>query len=85
VREQEAMTIRLAMALLAVFALAPPAPARQDKRTYYTVQHPDQFAIDWAAFYDRAEVMTEKRIVFTWRPSRPLRSKVRRRSRRVTT
>ena len=50
----------LAWAMLAVLSLAPSAPAGQDKRTYYTVQHPDQFAIDWAAFYDRAEAMTDQ-------------------------
>ena len=47
------------MAMFAVLSLAPPSRAGQDKRTYYTVQHPDQFAIDWAAFYDRAEAMTD--------------------------
>ncbi len=51
---------RLAMAMLAVLSFAPPSPAGQNKRTYYTVQHPDQFAIDWAAFYDRAEAMTDE-------------------------
>jgi arylformamidase len=50
----------LAMAVAAILALAPSAPAGQDKRTYYTVQHPDQFAINWAAFYDRAEAMTDQ-------------------------
>jgi arylformamidase len=50
----------LAMAMLAALCLAPPAPAGQDKRTYYTVRHPDQFAIDWAAFYDQAEAMTDQ-------------------------
>jgi arylformamidase len=48
------------MAMLAVLSLTPPATAGQDKRTYYTVQHPDQFAIDWAGFYDRAEAMTDQ-------------------------
>ena len=48
------------MAMLAVLSLAPCSTAGQDKRTYYTVQHPDQFAIDWAAFYDRAEAMTDQ-------------------------
>jgi arylformamidase len=51
---------RLATALAAVLSLLPAAPAAQDKRTYYTVQHPEQFAIDWAAFYDRAEAMTDE-------------------------
>jgi acetyl esterase/lipase len=54
------MRTRLTMAMLAVLSLAPPSTAGQDKRTYYTVQHPDQFAIDWAAFYDRAEAMTDQ-------------------------
>src|SRR2546428_9620710 len=36
------------------------APLRgQDKRTYYTVQHPERFAIDWTAFYTRAEALTD--------------------------
>jgi acetyl esterase/lipase len=54
------MRTRLTMAMLAVLSLSPPSTAGQDKRTYYTVQHPDQFAIDWAAFYDRAEAMTDQ-------------------------
>ena len=48
------------MGIVAVLAAAPLLPAGQDKRTYYTVQHPDQFAINWAAFYDRAEAMTDQ-------------------------
>jgi acetyl esterase/lipase len=48
------------VAAAAILSLAPAAPAGQDKRTYYTVQHPEQFAIDWAAFYDRAEAMTDQ-------------------------
>jgi arylformamidase len=47
-------------AIVAVLSVATPTPAGQDKRTYYTVQHPDQFAINWAAFYDRAEAMTDQ-------------------------
>jgi acetyl esterase/lipase len=47
------------MAMLGVLSLAP-SSAGQDKRTYYTVRHPDKFAIDWAAFYDRAEAMTDE-------------------------
>ena len=50
----------LAAALAAVLSLWPVAPAAQDKRTYYTVQHPDQFAINWGAFYDKAEAMTDE-------------------------
>jgi hypothetical protein len=34
--------------------------AAQDKRTYYTVQHPENFAINWTAFYDRAETVTDE-------------------------
>jgi acetyl esterase/lipase len=30
----------------------------QDRSTYYTVVHGDQFKIDWAAFYEKAEAMT---------------------------
>jgi len=30
----------------------------QDKSTYYTVTHPDEFTIDWKAFYDKADEMT---------------------------
>jgi len=48
------------MAIVAVLSVATRSPAGQDKRTYYTVQHPDQFAINWAAFYDRAEAMTDE-------------------------
>jgi arylformamidase len=48
------------VAIVAVLSVAPPSPAEQDKRTYYTVQHPEQFAINWAAFYDRAEAMTDE-------------------------
>jgi acetyl esterase/lipase len=54
------MRTRLTMAMFAGLSLAPPSTAGQDKRTYYTVQHRDQFAIDWAAFYDRAETMTDQ-------------------------
>jgi acetyl esterase/lipase len=50
----------VATAMVAVVSFPTGLPAWQDKRTYYTVQHPDQFAIDWAAFYDRAEAMTDQ-------------------------
>jgi acetyl esterase/lipase len=30
----------------------------QDASKYYTVQHPDQFKIDWGAFYKQADAMT---------------------------
>jgi acetyl esterase/lipase len=32
----------------------------QDASKYYTVQHPDQFKIDWGAFYKQADAMTVK-------------------------
>ena len=48
------------VAIVAVLSAATPSSAGQDKRTYYTVQHPEQFAINWAAFYDRAEAMTDE-------------------------
>ena len=28
------------------------------KSTYYTVQHPGEFEINWKAFYDRADDLT---------------------------
>lgn len=34
------------------------AALAQDKSTYYTVQHPTEFKINWKAFYDRADEMT---------------------------
>ena len=34
------------------------AAIAQDWSTYYTVVHRDQFKIDWAAFYEKAEAMT---------------------------
>jgi acetyl esterase/lipase len=30
-----------------------------DSSQYYTVQHPDEFEIDWKAFYDSADALTE--------------------------
>jgi acetyl esterase/lipase len=30
----------------------------QDKSKYYTVMHPDEFKINWKAFYDRADELT---------------------------
>lgn len=32
--------------------------AAQDKSTYHTVRHPEQFAIDWKGFYDKADELT---------------------------
>lgn len=54
-----AVKTRVAGAALLLLSLAA-SGAAQDKRTYYTVQHPDKFAINWAAFYDRAEAMTDQ-------------------------
>src|SRR6185503_19318131 len=48
------------VAIVAVLSAVTPLSAGQDKRTYYTVQHPDQFAINWGAFYDKAEAMTDE-------------------------
>jgi acetyl esterase/lipase len=44
------------VAVLAALAVA--VVSGQDKSTYYTVRHPEQFDIDWKAFYDRAEALT---------------------------
>jgi arylformamidase len=38
--------------------LCPGAAMAQDRSTYYTVVHRDQFKINWAAFYEKAEAMT---------------------------
>lgn len=32
--------------------------AAQDRRTYYTVQHPEQFTTNWGAFYERIDALT---------------------------
>jgi len=37
---------------------AVPAGGAQDVSTYYTVRHPDQFSIDWKAFYAEADART---------------------------
>lgn len=44
-------------ALLTLTAYVPGAGA-QDASTYYTVQHPEQFKIDWGAFYRQADAKT---------------------------
>jgi len=31
-----------------------------DKKSYYTVAHPDQFTFDWRSFYDKIESMTNE-------------------------
>jgi acetyl esterase/lipase len=42
-----------------VATLAGPSGARaQDASRYYTVQHPDEFQIDWKAFYAKADRLT---------------------------
>jgi arylformamidase len=49
------------MAGLAVWmwaVTATPAQA-QDWRTYATVQHPSQYSIDWRAFYEKAQALTD--------------------------
>jgi acetyl esterase/lipase len=46
-----------ASALLTLAAHIPSASA-QDASTYYTVQHPEQFKIDWGAFYRQADAKT---------------------------
>jgi acetyl esterase/lipase len=35
-----------------------PSASAQDASTYYTVQHPEQFKIDWGAFYRQADAKT---------------------------
>lgn len=48
-----------AVAVLAIAGLvAPVAASAQDSSTYYTVMHPEQFEIDWGAFYAQAEERT---------------------------
>jgi arylformamidase len=49
--------IAAASALLTLAAYIPSASA-QDASTYYTVQHPEQFKIDWGAFYRQADAKT---------------------------
>lgn len=57
------LSLRVVRFLKAVFLpgllLASPAPlAAQDYRSYYTVQHPDQFAEKWQAFYEESDRRT---------------------------
>jgi acetyl esterase/lipase len=53
------MTASLGGIVMGALVLLNPAAARgQDKSTYYTVRHPDEFKINWAAFYDKAEHLT---------------------------
>lgn len=44
--------------LLLALPMAHPHAIAQDMSTYYTVMHPDEFAIDWAAFYRTMEART---------------------------
>ena len=46
------MTRDGAVGLVAAVLMLATAVGAQDKRTYYTVQHPDKFWIDWISFYD---------------------------------
>jgi acetyl esterase/lipase len=46
------------IAIAALVLLAHAAAGGQDKSTYYTVRHPAEFKINWAAFYDKAEQLT---------------------------
>lgn len=48
----------LGTALLWAIASASGPCQAQDASTYYTVQHPEKFKIDWAGFYRHAEKMT---------------------------
>lgn len=45
-------------ATLCLIAQVPDICRAQDASTYYTVQHPEQFKIDWGAFYRQAEKKT---------------------------
>jgi acetyl esterase/lipase len=48
-----------ALSILAISALLQPLTASaQDASKYYTVQHPKEFKIDWAAFYREADAKT---------------------------
>ena len=46
------------IAVSVVLLLSAGMARAQDKSTYYTVMHRDQFKIDWSAFYDKADAMT---------------------------
>ena len=41
-----------------LFVLLPSASNAQDKSTYYTVMHPDEFTIDWEGWYEKWEQRT---------------------------
>lgn len=51
------MKHRYALRLVLTLTLAGPVVA-QDKSSYYTVTHPNEFKINWKAFYDLADEMT---------------------------
>jgi len=50
------LSIRWGLVGAAVLLLA--APRAQDKSKYYTVMHPEEFKINWKAFYDKADELT---------------------------
>jgi acetyl esterase/lipase len=52
----QSRTIGVACALL--LSLTTQQSIAQDASKYYTVQHPDQFKIDWGSFYKQADSMT---------------------------
>ncbi|MFN8060412.1 MAG: alpha/beta hydrolase [Vicinamibacterales bacterium] len=54
------VAIAAGAAALSALAPAPPSTESQDWHLYYTVQHPDQFAIDWRGFYEKAEAGTSE-------------------------
>ena len=43
---------------LLLFALLPSASNGQDKSTYYTVMHPDEFTTDWTGWYEKWDAWT---------------------------
>jgi arylformamidase len=45
--------------LVASFFATPTARAAQDWRSYATVQNPSQYTIDWRAFYEKAQALTD--------------------------
>lgn len=55
---ERAPTWSLMAALIMAAAWAAPSAA-QDWRTYATVQHPERFALNWRAFYEKASELTD--------------------------
>lgn len=43
---------------MAIIQMAIAPLSAQDRSTYYTVRNPTQFAINWGAFYERADALT---------------------------